>query len=142
MVAILEQKPLGDSRRKGYLAAVFAHGPAQDGDRVVVPAPSHVIPPLDGDSREPNVASRDGMTPGLLGKRANRGLERTASGGRTQERAHYREPKVRPQDARRLGRCLSHHVSSQGRGRNRDNLYTPAEKSGRRASSAGRRRSS
>ena len=123
VIAVLENQPLGEGSGQGHLAAVFAHGAAQDADRVVVSAPRHVIPPLDGDSREPDVASGYGMTPGLLGKAADRCLERTAIGGRAQQRAHHGEPEPCPQGAGRSWGCLSHHVSSRGRGRDRDKLF-------------------
>ena len=80
VVAVLENEPLGEGRGQGDLAAVFAHGAAQGADRVVVLAPRRVVPPLDGDSRELDVASGHGMRPGLRGKGADRCLERSAQG--------------------------------------------------------------
>ena len=50
-----------------------------------------------------------------LGKAADGCLERTASKGRAQERAHHGESKPRPLGACRIGGWLDHHAS-RGRG--------------------------
>ncbi len=96
VLAVLEQKPLGQSRGQRDLAAVLADGAAQGGDGVVEPAQRRVVPALDGDGRELDLASGHGMRPGLLGQAGDGGLERTASAGRAQERAHHGEAKPRP----------------------------------------------
>jgi len=115
VVAVLQNEPFDNSRGQGYFAAVFAYSASQGADRVVVLAPRCVIPPLDGDGRETDVATGHRMRPGLGGKAADGCLERTASTGRAQERAHHGEPKSRPQGAGRTGGCLSHHISSKTR---------------------------
>ena len=66
VVVVLEHESLGEGRGQGDLAAVLAHGAAQGADRVVVLAACRVVPPLDGDGRELDVASGHGMRPGLL----------------------------------------------------------------------------
>ena len=58
VLAVLELEPLGQGRGQRHLAAVFAHGAAQDADGVVVLAPRRVVPALDGDGRELDVAVR------------------------------------------------------------------------------------
>ena len=115
VIAVLKMELLSQGRRQGYLAAVLAHSAAQGADWVVVLAPCSVIPPLDGHGREPGVASGHRMRPCLLGKAADGCLERTASQGRAQERAHHGESKPRPLGACRIGGWLDHHAS-RGRG--------------------------
>ena len=66
VVVVLEHESLRDGSGQGYLAAVLAQGTAQGTDRVVVLAPCHVVPPLDGDGREMDIASGHRMRPGLL----------------------------------------------------------------------------
>jgi hypothetical protein len=46
VVVVLENQPLGQRRGQGDLAAVFAHGTAQGADRIIVPVPGCVVPPL------------------------------------------------------------------------------------------------
>ena len=79
VLAVLELESLGQGHSQRDLAAVFAHGAAQDGNGVVVPAPCCVVPPLDGDGRELDVATGDGMSPRLVGKAADRRLEQRDS---------------------------------------------------------------
>ena len=54
-------------------------------------------------AREAGIASGHRMRPGLLGKRADRCLERSARRGRAQERAHHGESKPRPRAPVELG---------------------------------------
>ena len=65
---------------RGNLAAVLAHGTAQGADWVVVLTPCHVVPPLDGDGREMDIAPGHRMRPGLGGKGADGCLEHSAQG--------------------------------------------------------------
>jgi hypothetical protein len=81
VIAVLKMQPLGQRRSEGYLAAVFAHGTTQDTEWIVAFASCYVIPTLDADHREVNVASCHRMTPRFLCKRANGCLERSARRG-------------------------------------------------------------
>ena len=81
VVVVLEHESLRDGGGEGYLAAVLAQGAAQGTDRVVVLAPRHVVPPLDGDGREMDIASGHRMRPGLGGKVADGCLQHSAAGG-------------------------------------------------------------
>ena len=80
VVVVLEHESLRDGGREGYLAAILAEGPAGP-HGVVVLAPRHVVPPLDGDSREMDIASGYRMRPGFGGKVADGSLQHSAAGG-------------------------------------------------------------
>jgi hypothetical protein len=80
MLAVLEQKPLGQRRGQGHLAAVLAYGAAQDADGVVRLASGFVVPALDGDGEEADVASTVGWV-GLVGKAADARCERLRGRG-------------------------------------------------------------
>ena len=80
VVVVLEHESLRDGSGQGYLAAVLAQGAAQGTDRVVVLTPCHVVPPLDGDGREMDIAPGHRMRPGLLGKVADGCLQHSAQG--------------------------------------------------------------
>ena len=112
VITVLEMKSLSEGRRQRDLAAVFAYGTAQGANRVVALAQRRVVPASDGTGRDTDIASGHRMRPGLLGKRADRCLERSTRRGRTQERAHHGESKPRPKGAGRTGGRLGHHASS------------------------------
>ena len=57
IIAVLENQPPGQGRVQRDLATVFAHGAAQDADRVVTMASRLIVPPLDGDGGEIDVAT-------------------------------------------------------------------------------------
>ena len=80
VITVLEMKSLSEGRHQRDLAAVFAYGTAQGADRVVALAQRRVIPAHDGTGRDTDIASGHRMRPGLLGKRADRCLERSAQG--------------------------------------------------------------
>ena len=80
VVVVLEHESLRDGGGEGYLAAILAEGAAQGPHGVVVLAPRHVVPPLDGDSREMDIASGYRMRPGFGGKVADGCLQHSAQG--------------------------------------------------------------
>ena len=97
MIAILETHSLGDGHRHRAFAAVNAHGAAQGTDWVVRLTKRRVVPARDSTGGEADITTGHRMRPGLLGKRADCALERSALRGSAQKRTDHGEPKSRPQ---------------------------------------------
>ena len=77
-VVLLGQLP-DQRRRQGDLAAVLAHGAAEDLERIVL-LPRLVVPAFDGDGGEVDLAAADRVRPGLGGEGLEGGLEFSAQG--------------------------------------------------------------
>ena len=77
-IVLLGQLP--DQRRgQGDLAAVLAHGAAQDLERIVL-LPRLVVPAFDRDGGEVDLAAADRVRPGLGGESLEGGPEFSAQG--------------------------------------------------------------
>jgi hypothetical protein len=96
MGVILLRQVLDQRRRQRDLAAVLAHGAAEDLERVLLLS-RLVVPAFDRDGGEVDLAAVDRVRPGLGGEGLEGGLEFPARRGRTQQRAHHRETKAGPQ---------------------------------------------
>ena len=96
MGIILLRQVLDQRRRQGELAAVLAHGAAEDLERVLLLS-RFVVPAFDRDGGEVHLAGVDRVRPGLGGEGLEGGLQFSTRRGRTQQRAHHRETEAGPQ---------------------------------------------